>query len=242
MNKQLIRLTESDLHCIIEDSVKQYLIQEGFFGDMWNGAKNMASTAWNTAGAAYYNGIANGQIRKLYQLRAEHQQAVEQLEAKIEQLQQKAQDKQKMAQGGIQPNTNFKQQQMAQGGIQPSANFKQQQMAQGGIQPNTNFNQQMAQGGIQPNANFKQQQMAQGGIQPSANFNQQMNLGYNNSVVQPNLRQQQPLTTNPTSNSTNNMVQPNSSQGLQATDSTTDKSNLSQQKPINQRKKKRKIR
>ena len=211
MNKQLIRLTESDLHCIIEDSVKQYLIQEGFFGDMWNGAKNMASTAWNTAGAAYYNGIANGQIRKLYQLRAEHQQAVEQLEAKIEQLQQKAQDKQKMAQGGIQPNTNFKQQQMAQGGIQP-------------------------------NANFKQQQMAQGGIQPSANFNQQMNLGYNNSVVQPNLRQQQPLTTNPTSNSTNNMVQPNSSQGLQATDSTTDKSNLSQQKPINQRKKKRKIR
>lgn len=37
-NKQ-IQLTEQDLHVFVEDAVRTYLIQEGFFSNMWNGAK-----------------------------------------------------------------------------------------------------------------------------------------------------------------------------------------------------------
>jgi len=125
MNRQVIRLTEQDLHCIVENTVREYLIQEGFFSNMWNGAKNVAGGAWdaakaagNTAGAMYYNGAANGQIQKLQQMQQQYQQKIEQIQQQIQQLQQKAQTKQQNAQGNMQsfmnrmqPNTNYNQQQ-----------------------------------------------------------------------------------------------------------------------------------
>lgn len=46
--KQVIRLTESDLHQIIEESVMQILnednMEEGWFGDKWNQTKTAANT------------------------------------------------------------------------------------------------------------------------------------------------------------------------------------------------------
>ena len=72
MRNQQIRLTESDLHFIVEESVRNILIQEGFFGNMWNGVKNvaggvadLAKSGGNTIAGMYYNGQANGQIQKL---------------------------------------------------------------------------------------------------------------------------------------------------------------------------------
>ena len=120
-----INLTEQDLHYIVEDAVKQYLIQEGFLSNMWNGAKNVAGGMWdaakavgNTAGAMYYNGAANGQIQKLQQMQQQYQQKIQQIQQQIQQLQQKAQNKQQNAQGNMQnfrnrmqPNTNYNQQQ-----------------------------------------------------------------------------------------------------------------------------------
>jgi hypothetical protein len=123
-----IQLTEQDLHMLVEDSVRTYLIQEGFFSNMWNGAKNVAGGAWdaakavgNTASAMYYNGAANGQIQKLQQMQQQYQQKIQQIQQQIQQLQQRAQTKQQNAQGNVQniknrmlPNTNWQQQQPQQ--------------------------------------------------------------------------------------------------------------------------------
>ena len=94
MRNQQIRLTESDLHFIVEESVRNILIQEGFFGNMWNGVKN-------AIGGMYYNGQANGQIQKLSQMKQQYvqqiqqmQQQIQQVDQQIQQLQQKAQQKQ----------------------------------------------------------------------------------------------------------------------------------------------------
>lgn len=108
MRNQQIRLTESDLHFIVEESVRNILIQEGFFGNMWNGVKNvaggvadLAKAGGNAIGGMYYNGQANGQIQKLNQMKQEYeqmqqqyQQKIQQIDQQIQQLQQKAQQKQ----------------------------------------------------------------------------------------------------------------------------------------------------
>ena len=68
MAKKQIELTEQDLHFLVEQSVRNYLIQEGFLSNMWNGAKNVAGGAWdaakavgNTAGAMYSKGGVTNQ-------------------------------------------------------------------------------------------------------------------------------------------------------------------------------------
>lgn len=108
MRNQQIRLTESDLHFIVEESVRSILIQEGFFGNMWNGVKNvaggvadLAKAGGNAIGGMYYNGQANGQIQKLNQMKQQYeqqmqqmQQQIQQVDQQIQQLQQKAQQKQ----------------------------------------------------------------------------------------------------------------------------------------------------
>jgi hypothetical protein len=54
MNKKLIRLTENDLHRIIEESVMSILaeneMEEGWFGDKWNQTKSAVGTAFNGEG------------------------------------------------------------------------------------------------------------------------------------------------------------------------------------------------
>ena len=132
--QQRIRLTESELHYIVEDSVRQYLIQEGFFSNVWNGAKNVAGGVWdatkaagNTAGAMYYNGVANGQIQKLEQMKKNYETQIAQIEKQIQQLQQKAQGKQQAAQGNMQNLRNR---------MQPSTNYNQPQTTQPNTQPN----------------------------------------------------------------------------------------------------------
>jgi hypothetical protein len=56
MNKKLIRLTESDLHRIVEESVANILseneIEEGWFGDKWNQTKSAVGTAFNKDGGS----------------------------------------------------------------------------------------------------------------------------------------------------------------------------------------------
>ena len=108
MRNQQIRLTESDLHFIVEESVRNILIQEGFFGNMWNGVKNvaggvadLAKAGGNAIGRMYYNSQANGQIQKLNQMKQQYeqqiqqmQQQIQQVDQQIQQLQQKAQQKQ----------------------------------------------------------------------------------------------------------------------------------------------------
>ena len=108
MRNQQIRLTESDLHFIVEESVRNILIQEGFFGNMWNGVKNvaggvadLAKAGGNAIGGMYYNCQANGQIQKLNQMKQQYeqqmqqmQQQIQQVDQQIQQLQQKAQQKQ----------------------------------------------------------------------------------------------------------------------------------------------------
>ena len=104
MRNQQIRLTESDLHFIVEESVRNILIQEGFFGNMWNGVKNvaggvadLAKAGGNAIGGMYYNGQAEGQIQKLKKMKQEYeqmQQQIQQVDQQIQQLQQKAQQKQ----------------------------------------------------------------------------------------------------------------------------------------------------
>lgn len=123
MRNQQIRLTESDLHFIVEESVRNILIQEGFFGNMWNGVKNVASgvadlakAGGNTIGGMYYNGQANGQIQKLNQMKQQYeqqmqqmqqqyQQKIQQVDQQIQSLQQKAGQKQQNASQNMQ---NFK--------------------------------------------------------------------------------------------------------------------------------------
>ena len=98
MRNQQIRLTESDLHFIVEESVRNILIQEGFFGNMWNGVKNvaggvadLAKAGGNTIGGMYYNGQANGQIQKLNQMKTQYEQMQQQYQQKIEQIDQQIQ-------------------------------------------------------------------------------------------------------------------------------------------------------
>ena len=92
MRNQQIRLTESDLHFIVEESVRNILIQEGFFGNMWNGVKNvaggvadLAKAGGNTIGGMYYNGQANGQIQKLNQMKQQYQQQMQQMQQQYQQ-------------------------------------------------------------------------------------------------------------------------------------------------------------
>lgn len=113
MRNQQIRLTESDLHFIVEESVRNVLMQEGFFGNMWNGVKNvaggvadLAKAGGNAIGGMYYNGQANGQIQKLNQMKQQYeqqmqqmqqqyQQKIQQVDQQIQTLQQKATQNQK---------------------------------------------------------------------------------------------------------------------------------------------------
>ena len=80
MRNQQIRLTESDLHFIVEESVRNVLIQEGLLGNVWNGVKNVAGGvadavkgAANGAKSMYYNGQAEGQIQKLNQMKTQYE-------------------------------------------------------------------------------------------------------------------------------------------------------------------------
>ena len=98
MRNQQIRLTESDLHFIVEESVRNVLIQEGFFGNMWNGVKNvaggvadLAKAGGNAIGGMYYNGQANGQIQKLNQMKQQYEQQMQQMQQMQQQYQQKIQ-------------------------------------------------------------------------------------------------------------------------------------------------------
>lgn len=52
MAKNVIRLTEADLHYLVNESVREYLIQEGLLDGMsnlWNGVKNVAGGVWDAA-------------------------------------------------------------------------------------------------------------------------------------------------------------------------------------------------
>ena len=93
MRNQQIRLTESDLHFIVEESVRSILIQEGLLGNVWNGVKNvaggvadLAKAGGNAIGGMYYNGQANGQIQKLNQMKTQYEQMQQQYQQKIEQI------------------------------------------------------------------------------------------------------------------------------------------------------------
>lgn len=104
MRNQQIRLTESDLHFIVEESVRNILIQEGFFGNMWNGVKNvaggvadLAKAGGNAIGGMYYNGQANGQIQKLNQMKQQYEQQMQQMQQQIQQVDQQIQSLQQKA-------------------------------------------------------------------------------------------------------------------------------------------------
>lgn len=138
MRNQQIRLTESDLHFIVEESVRNVLIQEGFFGNMWNGVKNvaggvadLAKAGGNTIGGMYYNGQANGQIQKLNQMKQQYQQQmqqmqqqyqqkIQQVDQQIQSLQQKAGQKQQNASQNMQ---NFKNRMAPQNYQTPSVGY-----------------------------------------------------------------------------------------------------------------------
>ena len=115
MRNQQIRLTESDLHFIVEESVRNILIQEGFFGNMWNGVKNvaggvadLAKAGGNAIGGMYYNGQANGQIQKLNQMKTQYEQMQQQYQQKIEQIDQQIQQLQGKANTSLDNmNNNF---------------------------------------------------------------------------------------------------------------------------------------
>lgn len=138
MRNQQIRLTESDLHFIVEESVRNILIQEGFFGNMWNGVKNvaggvadLAKTGGNTIAGMYYNGQANGQIQKLNQMKTQYeqmqqqyQQKIEQIDQQIQQLQQKAEQNQQNASQNMQ---SFNNRMATQNYQTPSVGYENQQ-------------------------------------------------------------------------------------------------------------------
>ena len=115
MRNQQIRLTESDLHFIVEESVRNILIQEGFFGNMWNGVKNvaggvadLAKAGGNAIGGMYYNGQANGQIQKLNQMKTQYEQMQQQYQQKIKQIDQQIQELQGKANTSLDNmNNNF---------------------------------------------------------------------------------------------------------------------------------------
>ena len=134
MRNQQIRLTESDLHFIVEESVRNVLIQEGLLGNVWNGVKNvaggvvdLAKAGGNTIGGMYYNGQANGQIQKLNQMKTQYeqmqqqyQQKIEQIDQQIQSLQQKAGQKQQNASQNMQ---NFKNRMAPQNYQTPSVGY-----------------------------------------------------------------------------------------------------------------------
>lgn len=134
MRNQQIRLTESDLHFIVEESVRNVLIQEGLLGNVWNGVKNvaggvvdLAKAGGNTIGGMYYNGQANGQIQKLNQMKQEYEQQMQQMQQQIQQvdqeiqsLQQKAGQKQQNASQNMQ---NFKNRMAPQNYQTPSVGY-----------------------------------------------------------------------------------------------------------------------
>ena len=138
MRNQQIRLTESDLHFIVEESVRNILIQEGFFGNMWNGVKNvaggvadLAKAGGNAIGGMYYNGQANGQIQKLNQMKTQYeqmqqqyQQKVQQIDQQIQQLQQKAEQNQQNASQNMQ---SFNNRMASQNYQTPSVDYENQQ-------------------------------------------------------------------------------------------------------------------
>ena len=138
MRNQQIRLTESDLHFIVEESVRNILIQEGFFGNMWNGVKNvaggvadLAKAGGNAIGGMYYNGQANGQIQKLNQMKTQYeqmqqqyQQKIQQIDNQIQQLQQKAEQNQQNANQNMQ---NFNNRMASQNYQTPSVGDENQQ-------------------------------------------------------------------------------------------------------------------
>ena len=153
MRNQQIRLTESDLHFIVEESVRNILIQEGFFGNMWNGVKNvaggvadLAKAGGNAIGGMYYNGQANGQIQKLNQMKQQYeqqmqqmQQQIQQVDQQIQQLQQKAQQKQ---QNMSQNMKNFKGRMAPQSYQTPNLGGGNQQQQQTQQQPQQTQQQQ----------------------------------------------------------------------------------------------------
>lgn len=66
--KQPIRLTESDLHFLVEDAVREYLreneMEEGWLGDKWNQTKSAANTMLGkggdyTMGQRFQNAMKN---------------------------------------------------------------------------------------------------------------------------------------------------------------------------------------
>ena len=138
MRNQQIRLTESDLHFIVEESVRNILIQEGFFGNMWNGVKNvaggvadLAKSGGNTIAGMYYNGQANGQIQKLNQMKTQYeqmqqqyQQKIQQIDQQIQQLQQKAEQSQQNASQNMQ---SFNNRMASQNYQTPSVGYENQQ-------------------------------------------------------------------------------------------------------------------
>ena len=138
MRNQQISLTGSDLHFIVEGSVRNVLIQEGLLGNVWNGVKNvaggvvdLAKAGGNTIGGMYYNGQANGQIQKLNQTKQEYeqqrqqmqqqyQQKIQQVDQQIQSLQQKAGQKQQNASQNMQ---NFKNRMAPQNYQTPSVGY-----------------------------------------------------------------------------------------------------------------------
>ena len=115
MRNQQIRLTESDLHFIVEETVRNILIQELSFGNIWNGVKNVAGGvadavkgAANGAKSMYYNGQAEGQIQKLNQMKTQYEQMQQQYQQKIEQIDQQIQQLQGKANTSLDNmNNNF---------------------------------------------------------------------------------------------------------------------------------------
>lgn len=63
MDKKLIRLTESDLHDIVKESVENILseneMEEGWFGDKWNQTKSAVGTALSNNGGSMGQRLQN---------------------------------------------------------------------------------------------------------------------------------------------------------------------------------------
>ena len=49
--RQIIRMTESDLHALVEESVQQILVQEGWWGGIKNAAAGIKNGNFNVANA-----------------------------------------------------------------------------------------------------------------------------------------------------------------------------------------------
>lgn len=86
--KQKIRLTESELHNLIAESVKEVLAEsemdEGWLGDKWNQAKSAARTAFNAEGGvgnrlsqAKKNWNTQGDLNNINSLRQQLEQLLD---------------------------------------------------------------------------------------------------------------------------------------------------------------------